>query len=120
MTHPSHLQVAILYGRLLRGYAELPPDAPLEARWRWLMAAHVAGQPVLRLHWDSHRRMLALARGSGDRREVAGQWLRLALVPFGHLLGRLPAGNIGRATVSAFRPMDPPPEVRELLAQVQG
>ncbi|MFD2377205.1 DUF3703 domain-containing protein [Ottowia pentelensis] len=39
-----------------------------------------------------------------DWPEVAGQLLRLALVPLGHLSGRLPIGNPGRATVSAFEP----------------
>jgi hypothetical protein len=59
--------------------------------------------------------MLALAWEASDAGEVAGQLLRLALVPLGHALGRLPAGNVGRATVNAFRPMEPPPEVRVLI-----
>ena len=42
--------------------------------------------------------------------------LRLSLVPVGHALGRLPAGNVGRATVSALRPMQPPPEIAALVA----
>lgn len=37
------------------------------------------------------------------------------LVPFGHLLRRLPAGNVGRSTASAFRPMAPPPDVAVLV-----
>lgn len=109
-----------LYARLLQGHAALPAATPLEERWTWLMAAHVAGQPRLRLHWDSHVRMLALAWRTRDMPEVAGQLLRLALVPLGHALGRLPAGNVGRATVNAFRPMKPPPEVRRLLALARG
>ncbi|HEY8356343.1 MAG TPA: DUF3703 domain-containing protein [Ramlibacter sp.] len=104
------------YARLLQTYAALPADTPCEQRWTWLMAAHVAGQPVLALHLDSHLHMLRLAWRTGDRVEAAGQLLRLALVPLGHAFGRLPAGNVGRATVSAFRPMRPPREVRRALA----
>jgi hypothetical protein len=109
----------LLYARLLQGYAAMPARAPLEERWTWLEAAHVAGQMRLRLHWDSHVRMLGLAWGSRDFPEVAGQLLRLALVPVGHAIGRLPAGNIGRATVNAFRPMEPPAEVQRLITGAQ-
>lgn len=79
------------------------------------MAAHVRGQPDLRLHLDSHLRMLRQAAAERDAREIAGQLLRIALVPVGHALSRLPAGNVGRATVHALRPMVPPVEVSELV-----
>lgn len=105
-----------LYARLLQGYAALPADAAREERWTWLMAAHVVGQPDLRLHWDSHLRMLGLAARERDPSEVLGQLMRLALVPVGHALGRLPAGNVGRATVNAFQPMEPPPQVQRVMA----
>jgi hypothetical protein len=107
---------AIRYRRLLQAYQALPPTTSREEHWTWLMAAHVVGQGALRLHWDSHVRMLALALRSGDGREAAGQLLRLALVPVGHALGRLPQGNIGRATVNAFRPMRPGSAVRARIA----
>ena len=100
----------------MAGYAQLNEATPLEARWTWLMAAHVVGQPVAALHVDSHRRMLRLAVRTRDWPEAAGQVFRLALVPLGHALGRLPAGNVGRATVNAFRPMQPGPAVRALIA----
>ncbi|TWO66681.1 DUF3703 domain-containing protein [Caenimonas sedimenti] len=110
-----------VYGRLLRSYAELPAHREHdEARWTVLMAAHVVGQADLGLHVDSHLRMLRLAWDQGDPREAAGQLLRLALVPLGHALGRLPAGNIGRATVPALRPMVPPPAVQALIARHAG
>lgn len=60
--------------------------------------------------------MLRYAVSRKDWAEAGGQLARLALVPVGHLLGRLPAGNIGRATVNAFRPMPIPPDIRELIA----
>lgn len=100
------------YNRLV---SRLEQTADRAQRWRLLMAAHVTGQYRLTLHWDSHVRMLGQAWRERDLREIAGQLLRLALVPLGHALRRLPAGNVGRATVSAFAPMQPPAEVAALL-----
>lgn len=107
----------LTYQRLMAGYAALRANEPSEQRWAWLMAAHVVGQADLRLHLHSHWRMLGLALAQRDAREATGQLLRLALVPLGHALGRLPAGNVGRATVSALRPMRPGIAVRRLIAQ---
>lgn len=81
-----------------------------------LERAHVLGQldflPHLRVHWH----MLRIGWRRGDRHEVLGQLMRIALVPVGHLLGRLPMGNTGGANVSAFKPMDIEPELQRLLA----
>lgn len=88
---------------------------PVAERWRPLDAAHILGQSRLTLHWRSHVLMLRFALQLRDWPEVLGQAARLALVPPGHLLGRLPAGNIGRATVPAFRPMAPQPELEALV-----
>lgn len=101
-----------VYQRLL---SRLEATADRRLRWNLLMAAHVVGQQRLGLHWDSHVRMLSQAWAEGDAGEIAGQLMRLALVPVGHAARRLPAGNVGRATVSAFRPMEPPPAVAELV-----
>jgi hypothetical protein len=79
------------------------------------MAAHVVGQHQVSLHFDSHRRMLALARETRDWGEVAGQLLRMALLPLGHLLGRIPLGNIGRSTVPVTARMEPPEAVQRLI-----
>ena len=83
--------------------------------WNWLMAAHVVGQHDAGLHLDCHLRMARLARETRDWPEFAGQLLRIALLPFGHLLGRLPEGNIGRATVGVLRRMEPPESVQVLI-----
>lgn len=101
---------------LLRGF-EASASQSAAQRWLWLEAAHVVGQTNFSLHLRSHWHMLAYARRLGDRREVAGQWLRLALVPLGHLIQRLPLGNTGRVTVSALQPMQPPPAVQALVDQ---
>ena len=50
-----------------------------------------------------------------DLREAGGQVLRLALVPLGHALTRLPIGNTGRARVSALAPMGPQPHIKRLI-----
>lgn len=102
------------FGHLLDAFAASGGQPPAQ-RWLWLEAAHVMGQTRLVLHWQAHRHMLAYARELGDRREIAGQWLRLALVPLGHLLQRLPIGNTGRASVHALRPMQPPAPVQRLV-----
>lgn len=109
-------QRRLAYDRLMRGYDALGGRAPAQDRWTWLMAAHVVGQLDLRLHLHSHWRMLRLAVATRDVPEVWGQLFRLALVPLGHVLQRLPAGNVGRATVNAFRPMRPDERVRRLIA----
>jgi hypothetical protein len=56
----------------------------VEDRWLWLEAAHVTGQSVLKLHWQSHVWMLQ-ARPAKCKiaTEIGGQLFRLALVPFG-------------------------------------
>lgn len=104
-----------IYALLLRGFAQ-SQEQDAEVRWRWLTAAHIVGQYRLRLHWNSHAQMLAFAAKQKDWPEVLGQLFRLALVPWGHWLGRLPAGNIGRATVNAFTPMPLDARSRALIS----
>jgi hypothetical protein len=106
----------IVYARLVRGYADTESaGSDLPTLWTWLEAAHVIGQDHPALHFDSHCRMLSLARRSGDGREVLGQLVRLALLPLGHLLRRIPAGNTGRTTVPITREMQPPETVQVLI-----
>lgn len=104
------------YGQLMLGFSQsIGQDH--ESRWAWLMAAHIVGQQNFGLHWRSHVAMLRFALKTRDYPEAAGQLMRLSLVPLGHVAGRLPAGNSGRATVSAFRPMAVAPALRELISQ---
>jgi hypothetical protein len=106
----------LVYERLVRGFAAMDASAhSLEERWSWLMAAHVVGQHQVALHFDSHRRMLGLARETRDWGEVGGQLLRITLLPLGHLLGRIPLGNIGRSTVGVTARMEPPEPVQRLI-----
>ena len=81
----------------------------------WLEAAHVMGQSGLAMHWRAHAWMLRFSFQLRDWPETAGQFLRLALVPLGHGLGRLPPGNTGRSHVSALRPMEVSTPVADLI-----
>lgn len=108
------LQRERAFDHLLAAFAR-DADAPPAARWHWLEAAHVLGQTTLSLHWRSHRAMLRYALQLRDLREAGGQVLRLALVPLGHALARLPIGNTGRAQVSALAPMAPQPHITRLI-----
>ncbi len=80
-----------------------------------LERAHVLGQRDFGPHLKVHLRMLLIAASLRDWREVRGQLLRVALVPVGHLLARLPRGNTGAANVSAFAPMAIHPDIESLL-----
>ena len=80
-----------------------------------LERAHVLGQRDFIRHWHVHSQMLRAAWDLSDASELRGQLLRLALVPLGHLFKRLPAGNTGRANVSAFAPMEVPADLKRLL-----
>lgn len=88
-------------------------DAP--SAFASLERAHVLGQPDLSRHLRVHLRMLRVAWAMGDMHELRGQVLRIALVPVGHLVGRLPVGNTGGANISAFKSMAIPPDLERLL-----
>lgn len=88
-----------------------------DAAWRSLEDAHVLSQrsawPHVRVHW----RMLGLGWRSGDTREVAGQVGRLFGAGPASILGRYPAGNSGRAAVSAFESAPVRPDLADLLEE---
>jgi|GEM_PF-181263 len=117
MADPLHTQRA--FDHLLAAFAS-DAGAPSATRWRGLEAAHVLGQTTLSLHWRSHTAMLRYALQLRDLREAGGQMLRLALVPLGHALARLPIGNTGRARVSALAPMAPQPHVTRLINEAMA
>ena len=83
--------------------------------WSHLERAHILSQPMALAHVRTHLAMAACALRRHDRREIAGQLVRLVLAAPGTLSGRYPAGNTGGADVSAFRPMAIPDDLRALL-----
>lgn len=109
----SPSQRRLVYARLLQGLEAQPAKGG--ERWDWLMAAHVVGQHHMLTHFDSHRRMLFLALQQRDWPEVRGQLLRLLLLPLGHLVNRVPLGNIGRSSAGLTQRMEPPEPVQQLI-----
>ncbi|MDB5890277.1 MAG: hypothetical protein JWP47_1108 [Polaromonas sp.] len=116
MAVPSGEAQRALFRQLMQNFHATGQASPT-VRWPWLEAAHAVGQSQIALHAASHLAMLRLALQTGARREAGGQLLRLALVPLGHLTGRLPAGNTGRAGVSAFAPMPVDARLQRLIDQ---
>jgi hypothetical protein len=82
----------------------------LEATFGRLERAHILGQRSLWPHILTHLWMLRVGWQRQDRREIAGQLLRLVATLPGALIGWVPAGNTGGANVSALKPMPIPPE----------
>jgi hypothetical protein len=91
-------------------------DVPVQ--WQSLERAHILSQIELRPHLYVHWLMLRLAMRLGDGREIIGQAVRLALAPLGSLSSRIPWGNTGRSTVSAFMYMPIPADLRDVLPQM--
>jgi hypothetical protein len=106
-----------LLGRYQQQLSEPNASEHQETLWDLLCAAHIVGQHVFDLHIQSHLAMLRFAWHHKQLGETFGQLMRLARVPIGHAFQRLPAGNSGRANISAFKPMEVPPKLQSLIAQ---
>lgn len=87
-----------------------------ETAFLHLERAHILSQRFTRRHVYVHWLMLKLGLSVGDWREVIGQISRMvAACLFSRIW--IPVGNTGRATVSAFRPMAIPEDLRSILEQ---
>ena len=100
----------------LRAYRAARAAGDSSSAWRALEDAHILSQSSLGPHLRVHAAMLGYAVVLRDWREACGQAIRLALAPLGSLTGRLPWGNTGRASVSAFRPMPVSDDLRAKLS----
>jgi hypothetical protein len=87
----------------------------LVGEWAHLERAHILSQPLVVPHIRTHLAMVSCGARRHDRREVAGQLLRLVLAGPGSITGRYPMGNTGGADVSPFRPMPIPEDLRAVL-----
>ena len=67
--------------------------------WRHLERAHVLAQPLPVAHVGSHVAQLLLGIRAHDRRQVAGQLVRIVVAGPASLVGRVPTGNTGRAAL---------------------
>lgn len=77
--------------------------------------AHILSQNSVALHLYIHVLMLGYAAGRGEIREMIGQLLRLFVTIPGHLLGRVPKGNIGWASVGLTEEMIVPQDIEEVI-----
>ena len=66
----------------------------------------------------THVAMLAAGIRRHDRREIAGQLLRLLVAGPGSLTGHYPVGNTGGADVGALTPMPIPDDLALYLTSV--
>jgi hypothetical protein len=82
-----------------------------------LQQAQIAGQLVLGPHFIAHLWMLRVAIARSDWGEIRRQAIRIALVPVAHLLGRLPTGNPGNASVNAVKPAPALMSIRPVLEE---
>nr|WP_276204330.1 DUF3703 domain-containing protein [Enhygromyxa salina] len=87
------------------------------AAFRCYERAHVLGQRYVVPHLRSHVGMLRVGWRRRDLREIIGQLLRIPGGVVGSAIGRIPVGNSGGANVSAFQPMEIPPDLRALLQE---
>ena len=84
--------------------------------WHHLERAHILSQPRAGLHVRTHLAMLGAGIRRHDRREIAGQLLRLVVAGPGSLTGRYPVGNTGGADVHALTPMTIPADLAPFLS----
>jgi Protein of unknown function (DUF3703) len=112
-------QLEVAYWAEIEAFRQARAGQDAADSWHYLERAHILSQQVLRLHLHAHAVMLSFAIFRREWREARGQVLRLMLAPLGALLGRIPLGNTGRASVSAFVPMPIPEELRRVLGQDQ-
>ena len=83
--------------------------------WAPLERAHIASQPWAWPHTRVHAAMLRLAWHERDRREIAGQLIRLVVAGPGSLAKRYPPGNTGRTTMGLTEEGPIPADLAELL-----
>jgi hypothetical protein len=86
-----------------------------DGEWRHLERAHILSQPMAWPHVRTHLAMFGAGIRRRDRREVLGQLARIMLAAPGSWSGKYPSGNTGGASVSAFRPMPIPEDLRAIL-----
>ena len=124
MTVPSRRRIPAAVADRVRGDLRAAATAvragDIDRAWGLLEEAHVLSQAWAWPHVKVHAAMLRLGWRTRDRREIAGQLLRIVVAGPGSLTGRYPLGNTGRASVSATQPMPIRDELRALLDRGNG
>jgi hypothetical protein len=117
MKHAQRIRANRLIETDMAAYRAARSAHDWDKAWSALERAHIVSQPYLGPHLANHWAMLCFAVALRDAKEVVGQIVRLVLAPLGPLSGRIPTGNIGRATVSAFKPMPIPEDLRKAITK---
>ncbi|MGD9589044.1 MAG: DUF3703 domain-containing protein [Pyrinomonadaceae bacterium] len=97
--------------------AEMSKASDNEAAFRHLERAHVLGQASTYHHTRVHWLMLKHGIRIGNRREIAGQLLRIAGAATKTPLGVYRKGNTGGANVSPIKPMPVADDLAEILRE---
>src|SRR5690554_501889 len=77
--------------------------------------AHILSQKRPFTHVYIHILMLFFSLRQQEPKEILGQLLRVFVTIPGHLLGRVPKGNIGWASVGLTEEMEVPADLKALL-----
>ena len=88
--------------------------------FRHLERAHVLGQASTFQHTRVHWLMLKHGIRERDKKEVAGQILRIGGAATKTPLGIYPKGNTGGANVNPLKPMPVPDDLAAILAETEG
>lgn len=77
--------------------------------------AHIISQASWIEHLIVHFHMLTFAIKRVDLREVGGQLVRLFVTIPGHLIGKVPQGNVGWSSVGLTSEKELPEDLKKLL-----
>ncbi|WP_329379417.1 DUF3703 domain-containing protein [Streptomyces sp. NBC_01351] len=112
---PSRVRTAF-EAELARAYAASPDTG---AMWTALERAHILSQNWAWPHTRAHWHMFRLAVRCRDRKEMAGQVVRILVAGPGSLAGRVPQGNTGRTRAGLLTPMPIPDDLVALLGRAE-
>ena len=76
---------------------------------------HILSQNLVMRHMATHLIMFLYAILKSDFKEVFGQMLRLVVTIPGHILGKVPKGNIGWSTVGLTEVMPIPDDLKDVM-----
>lgn len=79
--------------------------------------AHVLSQNSTLKHLYVHALMFGFALRTFDLKETFGQILRLVVTVPGHMIGKVPRGNIGWSTVGLTQVMQVPEDLESVLTE---
>ena len=76
---------------------------------------HILAQNSVVRHMATHFIMFLYALAKCDFKEVMGQSLRLVMTIPAHMIGKLPQGNIGWASVGMTKVMPIPEDLKDVM-----